>query len=307
MEIIFLKLEYLLFLLVIPILVFMHFFMNKLMYKRAILFANFEVISRISKKYFFSKNNFQLIIRIIIITLFGVALAQPVIITQNTDNIENYLILLDSSVSMGETDISPSRLLASKDAIKKLVETDQLDRFSLVSFSSYSNIDIYFDTPKSDSIEFLSLLKTHNYGASDLGTAILAASLIKELSDYSFDVILISDGMKNVGLDLDLAVTQFIDSGLEIHIIALGDDVSTDSGFDVDFEGLEEISQNLNGSYFQAKSADQLHSSLLSVLESDSQKITMKRQNVSIELFIIIFCLLLLEWFLSNTKFRSFP
>ena len=67
MEIIFEKSVYLWFLLVVPIIIIVHFSTLKATSKKAIRFANFQAIQRITGAQPLSKNFFLLTIRIIII------------------------------------------------------------------------------------------------------------------------------------------------------------------------------------------------------------------------------------------------
>ena len=116
MMIVFTRPQFLLLLLVIPLLVFFHIFSLKSIKKRAIKFANFEAITRIKGVEIFSKNLVMLYINIIIIFLIVFSISGVSIIRDVSVSQVSFVLAIDSSGSMVAEDIFPNRLEAAKKA-----------------------------------------------------------------------------------------------------------------------------------------------------------------------------------------------
>src|SRR3989344_5213803 len=109
MEIIFEKPEYLWLLFSLPLLIFTHFSTLKSIRRRAVKFANFAAIQRITGGELLSKNLFLLIIRIFILLLFVFSIAGVTLVYTGIASNNDYVLAIDNSNSMIVEDFKPNR------------------------------------------------------------------------------------------------------------------------------------------------------------------------------------------------------
>ena len=106
---------YLWFLFSLLILILSHSVTFKNTRKKALRFANFEAISRVTGEEFIKKNVYLLVIRLIILALIVLAVSGTAITYTGISTSSNYVIALDTSASMLVQDINQNRLAAAQD------------------------------------------------------------------------------------------------------------------------------------------------------------------------------------------------
>ena len=141
MEIVFQKPWVLLLGLIIPLLVVLHNYFYEQARRRAIKFANFSAMKRVTGSKFLLRNTSQLVMRLIVISSFILGLAHPVIWYEGKANIKEYVIAIDTSSSMLANDVSPDRLTVAKQAASAFLDkVNSYTEIGLVSFSGVSFI-----------------------------------------------------------------------------------------------------------------------------------------------------------------------
>jgi len=122
-------------------------------------------------------------------------------------------------------------------------------------------------------------------------------------------LVLITDGQSNVGLEPIDALPYLLDNNILVHTIGIGTKEGGKFAGDLAVSRLDEvnlkmIAQETGGSYFHVEDVGELKKALGNIA-----KLKLKRVNKDLTLIFLMISvvLLLLEWSLMNTKYRSLP
>jgi len=309
MEIVFSKPTYLWFLVSIFFLIVLHFYYLKHTRKKALKFANFDAIARITGEEVLSKNIFILFIRTSAILFAVLALAGTTIWYMGQSSDSNFVLAIDSSASMVANDFEPNRLEAAKrEAINFVDYTGGNVKFGIVSFSGVSFVE---PALIEDSIEVKNIINKiridRAYGGTNLGSAITNSVNLLLNDEKSRTIILLTDGRSNVG-NLNDAIDYARENHAVVHTIGIG----TEEGGEfvgeavskIDEESLETISFNTGGRYFKAESGGELEEAYQEIANMGRNQISL---NLTPLFMLLTLLLLFFEWMLANTKYRVFP
>lgn len=309
------------FLLGLPVLIATHFLTLKLKKSVALKFSNFDLLVRstnapqsVSRAYagaLMGKDVSILVLRFLTLTFLIFAVAgTSIIYTGKTTNMD-YVIAVDVSSSMNAQDILPTRLIAAKDAAKRLVDSVPfLTSFGIVSFSGTSRIEKELSTDKSKIKDAIDKLNTTVYGGTDLGGAIVASTNVLTKSEKHKSIIMFTDGQSNIGLPLLDALAFAKKESITIHAIGIGTreggfiEGVPSAQFQLDEGLLTKIAEATNGRYFRAVDLESLKSAYESVI---SVKIGTVKLRLSPYLLLISLILLFVEWGIVNIKYRTIP
>ena len=191
-------------------------------------------------------------------TILGViALARPLAPVPVPDDRAGLVIVLESSYSMYQTDIQPSRLEATKTAIRALV--NQLPagvRVSLVTYSgsAVTNVPFTTDRPKLlDALETIEPGSGYSFlpGLDEALTAFPATSF--EIPKGARTIVLYSHGHDRSGRNpVDVAL-EAARRGITIHAVGVGT-----HGYNFDEEPLKRVTDHAGGTYYPIYSAADL-------------------------------------------------
>lgn len=296
--------QYLFFLIVIPLVFFIHFFSLGNKKKKALKFANFDAIARIEGIDFFSKNVILLTLSVLALAALVFAISGLTLHTTAESTDFSFVLAIDSSKSMEATDLSPNRISVAKDTASDFVSNSPLDtRFGVISFAGSSKIEIDMTDRKGEIKSAIGGIKLTDFGGTDLYEAVLTGSnLLQE--ENAKAIVLLSDGQINVGT-VDEAVGYATRHDVIVHTIAVGtrEGGATEFGFSrLDEDSLRGIAYETGGVFFNTTNKQEIESALSEIFGYTEKK-------VSIELFdyLVIFAIvvLLLEFFLSNTRYGS--
>lgn len=300
MDIIFEDPKYLYFLLFVPLIVITHFLVLRFTRKQAIPFGNFETLSRISRKYIFSQNNVQLIIRILGVIVVCFSLASPVAYIDVPDVSENTVFLIDASDSMFVTNNGSSPWIVASDIIREYVEYHNF--FTSVGVVSYSTISKVVVPPTKDSVivkNKLEGLVGHGIGGTDIGTALVNAIFLASTQKGSSKIVVLSDGMSLFGSSMSDALQLASDNKIRIDFITTN--LKTDNL--VIEDSLKKIAEVTGGQYVQLRSTN-VGNVVEDLLYSPSSVIYVDLREL---LLIIALILLTVEWALSKSIFKTVP
>src|SRR3989344_6029382 len=294
---------YLWFLFSLLILILSHSVTFKNTRKKALRFANFEAISRVTGEEFIKKNVYLLVIRLIILALIVLAVSGTAITYTGISTSSNYVIALDTSASMLVQDINQNRLAAAQDmSISFLDFLPSRTKVGLITFAGTVLIKSSLETDFEKLKNLIKLIDVSQMGGTNLENTIVTSTnlLIADQDLVSKVIILITDGQSNIGIPLETAVNYAIDNKVLIHTIGIGtDDVSK-----LDEENLRNIADLTGGKFFRAESKEKLLESFREISKFNRKKISV---DMTFTFMLIALFFLLIEWGLINTKHKIIP
>lgn len=272
------------------------------------------------------------IIRLLALAAIITALARPQTEdistrTKTTKGID-IVMAIDVSSSMLARDLKPDRLSALKEVAGDFIQQRPNDRIGLVGYAGES----YTKTPiTSDKSIVLRALKEITYGELEDGTAIgmgLATSVnrLKESKAISKVIILLTDGVNNSGfIEPNTAADLAVEFGIKTYTIGLGTNgnalspvaYNRDGTFrfgmrqvEIDEKLLQEIAKATGGKYFRATDNEKLEEIYDEINKLEKTEIEefkyYKYEEKFRPLIFLAGALLLLEWGLRNSIFKSF-
>ena len=308
MEIIFNSPEYLWLLFAIPILVFAHFATLKSVKRRAFKFANFTAIQRITGGQMLSNNLFLLIVRLVILFLFIFSISGITIVYQGIASDYDYVLAMDNSNSMIVEDFKPSRFDAAKNTAKDFVSKLGPDNYvGILSFSSISMIETQLSNDLIRLKSVIDNIELSEVGGTDIGQALVNSANLLADSKRGKAIVLLTDGQSNLGLALDEAIDYVNKREVIVHTIGIG----TSEGSDffgtilvLDETPLIYVAENTGGKFFRVESVEELEMAYNEIASLTERKIS---HNFSLSFVVLALLLLLYEWMLINTRYRTIP
>lgn len=298
--------QYLFLLFLIPLLFFIHFLALSSRKKTALKFANFEAISRIQGIDFFSKNVVILVLNILIVALLVFAVSGFTFHTSQESSLFSFVIAIDGSQSMDAKDLTPDRITAAKETAINFIDSAPIDiKFGVISFSSSSRIEKDLTEKKDELKRAIDNIQISGIGGTDLYEAILTSSNLLKTENQKA-VILLSDGQVNVG-SIDDAITYANDNNVVVHTIGIGTPEGGMTEFalsKLDEDSLKSVAFSTGGVYFNAANNQNLTDSFSKILKVTKRKVSI---DTSEYLILLAVLLVVLEFFLSNTKYLNLP
>ena len=247
--------------------------------------------------------------------------------TKTTKGID-IVMAIDVSSSMLARDLKPNRLAALKDVAADFIKKRPNDRIGLVVYAAES----YTKTPvTTDKSIVLNALSEITYGQLEDGTAIgmgLATSVnrLKESTAKSKIIILLTDGVNNSGfIEPQTAADLATEYGIKTYTIGLGTNgnalspisYNADGSYrygmrqvEIDEELLKDIALATGGRYFRAtdnESLEEIYDEINKLEKTEIEEFKYYRYEEKFRPWVLLAgALLLLEWILRNTLFRSF-
>lgn len=299
----------------IPLVVISHFYFLKRNQDKAMRFANFEALKRIAGERFVTKNLIILFIRL------GVIIAMILVLTQTTlhyDGMRNdfdYVLAIDTSSSMTSSDISPSRLVAARNAALSFIDTLNTDaELGLVTFAGVT----YVRNPLSDQTTRLRLkvasLNISRISGTDISGAIITATNLFHDETRGKAIILITDGVDTVGGYLDKNIQEATryakNERVVIFPVGLGTEnapigylpVDYNLTSSIDTDALLYMANQTGGEAVFPESSEEL----ADYFETFNTRLHSGKIVVPLDRYalLIAFVLLVVEWMIFNLFFR---
>ncbi|MBS3087145.1 VWA domain-containing protein [Candidatus Pacearchaeota archaeon] len=307
MQLVFLYPKFLVFLLLVPLFVFVYFFSLIYNKKKAVMFSNFEAMERFYDIEFFSKNFFALYVNLAVLILLVLSLAGTGVSFLADTSVFSYVIAVDSSSSMSSDDVFPNRLDAARSGAKKFVGLLPVGvEVGVLEFSGDASILQELDSNKFKVNIALDSIKYGETQGTNIYNALIGAD--KLFGDRQMKaVILISDGQLNVG-DVSRVIKYVNRNKLTVHTVAVGTAEGGLTGFNtisqVDEDILKSLAFNSGGEFFRVRDVQDFD------LLFDTLMNTMNREvTVDLSFYFLIAAILMLTvlWVLNNFRFKIVP
>jgi len=303
----------------LPFIVFSHFYTLKDKKKKAMEFANFETLKRLTSSFVFPKNIPQLIMRLIFIILIVLAFSGFSIGYTITGTDYNIIFNIDSSGSMLAKDLAPTRFESVKKGIAGFINDFKSGgNVGVVSFGGYSLIEqpLTKDFDKAvSSIDSMIISTTPGTAIGDsIRTSVMVFSSLDPDDERANMIILLTDGQENILTEEELlSIAEYAhDMNVFINILGVGSKEgseseileSQDTHFTLNEEVLSQIAEVTEGEYRNLITINTLDEDIQSFIKP--REVT-RTFSLSLILFTLAIILLFIEWNFSNFHFRTFP
>jgi Ca-activated chloride channel homolog len=215
------------------------------------------------------------------------ALARPITMLFAPDVLSGVVFAIETSRSMYNNDIAPSRLEATQVAAKALLERLPPEtEVGLATFSGYSSLDVPLTTDHSKVAKAIDLLQPGGGYAFSFGIMGALQALPQEESKEQVGaIVLFSHGHDNSGNDVLGLASQAASRGIKIHTIGVG---THGNNFSEDL--LKLVAERTGGNYYPIFSAQDL----TNAHENLARVISLKPKAVEVSAFVSLFAAFLL-------------
>ena len=273
------------------------------------------------------------VLKILSLVLIVMALARPQTMDVSTRTKTNkgidIVMAIDISSSMLAQDLKPNRLTALKRVAASFIDDRVSDRIGLVIYAGES----YTKTPITSDRAIVknALSKIEFEGLIDDGTAIgmglaTAVNRLKDSRAKSKVIILLTDGVNNSGfIDPKIASELAVEYEIKTYTIGLGSNgtarapvgILPNGKFqygltkvEIDEELLKNIAINTGGLYFRAtnnKKLEEIYNEINKLEKTEIEEFKYYNYEEKFRpLILLALTLLIIEWLMRNTLFRSF-
>ena len=273
------------------------------------------------------------VLRLLALAAIVIALARPrnVSVSKKTKTNRgiDIVMAIDVSASMLARDLKPNRLEALKKVAVNFVDRRPNDRIGIVVYAGESFTQTPITSDKAIVKRTISELK---WGQLEGGTAIgmglgSGVNRLKESKAKSKVIILLTDGVNNSGnIDPRTATELAKELGIKVYTIGIGTNGMADFPWskdprtgqlnfrkqqvEIDEDLLKEIASETKGKYFRATDNTSLKEIYNEIDKLEKTKIEEFKyynyQEMYRSLVLLALGLLLLEFLLRNTLFKSF-
>ncbi|MBI2508074.1 VWA domain-containing protein [Candidatus Woesearchaeota archaeon] len=298
------------FFIALPLLIIIHFISLKYTKRKALKFANFSVIEKITGKKIVSKNWTLLFMRLIVVSCLILS-ASGITYWYNARGSDfNYGLLIDASASMTANDFKPSRIDAAKESALRFVDSIGAGtKIGVITFTGTSFVKQRLTDDIGEVKDVIENINIEGVGGTAIGDALVTGSnLFFSGKEGGNVLVLLTDGQSNVGLEINDAIPFLLENKILAHTIGIGTKEGGsfvgDAVTRLDEESLKFIADETGGKYYSAANEDELKKAF-----SEIAQLRMKRvgKNLTVMLLLIGVGLLLVEWGLMNSKYRSLP
>lgn len=317
--------------LVIPVMIAWYIYKLKT-YEGELNFSSFNLFNGIKSSFKAKLRHVLFLLRLITVSLLILALARPQSRSSwkdtKTEGID-IVVSLDVSLSMLAKDFKPNRLEVAKEVLANFIDARRNDKIGFVIFGG----EAFTQCPLTTDHKIIkNMLVDIKAGMLDQGTAIglgLASgvSRVKDSKAKSKVVILISDGVNNVGEIAPLTAAEIAKTfGVRVYCIGVGSkgkalqpvamypngEMEYDYvDVDIDDATMTEISKMTGGKYFRATDRESLEKTYKEIDEMEKtiiseQSFTNKAEHF-LPLAIGALITLILEFLLKRIIFKSIP
>jgi Ca-activated chloride channel family protein len=231
------------------------------------------------------------------IVALGAALAGPRFVANVPVRGGAVVLCVDTSGSMRATDVAPTRSDAAAAAVRAFVDAvPDGTRLAIVTFSSGAGVVQPLTDDKDAVRDAIARIPPPN-GGTAIGDALATAGRLLPASGRRA-IVLITDGVNNLGADPLHVAPQIGQNGIEIDTVGIGTNDSgqlvpgTDQAASIDEDALRQIASSARGAYARANDAGTLTSRLAALATSTTME--KRRIDATVPLAIAGGCVVLL-------------
>jgi len=306
------------FLFAIPLIVIGHFLFLRYSQKRALRFANFRALKRITGERLITRNYGLLWLRAFIVLFAVLAVSGATLWYEGRSSNNDFVIAVDTSASMTAQDVPPTRLEAAKGDAQLFI--DALPGNSRVGVVSFSGVAFIVTAPVPDkgaAKEAVASLEPMEAGGTDIPGAIITSTNLLLDNEKGRSIILITDGSNTIESFLDKSLQRSIAYAQEHHVRVHTIGVGTDTGpigylptyYNVSSvyneQNLVGIANATKGTYARADNATDLLAAFQRI--TDDTSVQLIRKDLRAHFMVAALALLFIEWVLVNTRYRRIP
>lgn len=252
----------LVFLLLLPLLIYFYKKYLKEKRKTALKFSSLNIVKEASPKFNW-RLHLPFILILLTITLIILGIADPAIPLKRAKQGVNVVLAIDDSGSMSAEDYYPTRLEAAKNAAKILINSlKDKDNVGIVLFESGATTAAYLTPFKEKAIEKLESIE-QKQGRTAIGDGLsLAIDMATSIPNKKKVVILLSDGVNNAGVVTPEEATMFAKNNeIQVYTVGMGSEKPVVLGYDffgnpqyaeLDEETLKNIAEKTGGKYYKS-------------------------------------------------------
>lgn len=294
----------------IPLLIATHILLLRHTRRKAMLFANFDAIERITGKTILQKNYLLLTLRILTLIFMILAVAGTSFWYVGQKSNFVYTLAIDTSSSMLAEDFDPNRLDSAKiEAANFIDKLPSNSKLAIISFSGVSKTEIPLTSNSELLKQKINNLTISSIGGTDIGSALITATNLLMTEKRPKVVVLLTDGISTVGVDVSDGITYAKQKNVLVYTIGIGSEEG--GGFEglnltskLDVKTLQKISNRTLGKFYRAETLKDLQDAYTEIAESADAKIDV---NLQPPLFLAALLIVFYEWGLINTRFRTLP
>ncbi len=323
---------YLLFLLIIPVMVWWYW-RKRPKATGKILYSDVRLLKEVKPSLKQRLRPLLFVLRVLAVALIVLALARPQsshkeeeITTEGID----IVLTMDVSTSMLAEDFRPkNRIEAAKMVAKEFIKGRKNDRIGLVVFAgtSFTQCPLTLDYGVLYTILDNMKVADDSWDGTAIGMGLATAiNRLKDSKAKSKIIILLTDGRNNRG-QIDPITAARMAKALGIRVYTIGTGTKGTAMYpvnnplwgkryvpmrvDIDEKLLREVAQITGGKYFRATDTEKLRKIYQEIGKMEKTKIKVKEYTRYEELFVYFLAiglfLLIVELVLGNTYFRSIP
>ena len=279
------------FLLIIPLIYYLHKKIRIRKKNEAIKFSNLAFIKSALGDTKKSKRDVHLFyMSLVTICLMIIGFANPHIPLEQTKEGVNVVLVMDVSGSMQAQDYTPSRLEAAKSSAEILIGSlKSKDYVGIVTFESGATTAAYLSPDKEKVIG-----KLRNIAPKEGSTAIgdglgLGIDMASSIPNKKKVIILLSDGVNNAGyISPDEAIQYAKANNIQVYTIGMGSNGKVLLGYDwfgnpqyaeLDEATLKAIANDTGGKYFKSvddKTLDEIYRNIGENIKREKEETNIK-------------------------------
>jgi Ca-activated chloride channel family protein len=309
---------YLWYLISIPLLVYTHFYLLRHTKQKALKFANFDAIKRVTGEKIITKNITVLFVRILIITCMIFAVAGTTFWYEGKVSQNDFVIAIDTSASMTAQDIKPDRLEAAKKYATTLIDgISERSNIGIITFAGTTFIETTPINNKETLKTIIEMINITNTGGTDIAGAIITGANMLLPPDRGKTIIIITDGSNTVSAFMQDSIDKAIEYAKENHVVVHSIGMGSESGplgylpeyYNISAiyseDNLFKISNATNGKYVHILNNEDIPSAT-GQIERETEE-AMMPVHLNYGLMLIVLFALFLEWGFISTRFRRIP